>query len=220
MTWRLQWNVYMEGAGEEERENAIGKSISREFQEPSSCTLLFLWPVFNGHRTSSQIKSTQRIPYCMLKTILCCQTFSALNCVWTAFPAWHSSACLLVHLASLPWDTSHLAHLPASSCPSRTTKIPILCNAPVTTFWRCSWSQSLESPVPRSSSQWTFTFFLISLWDWTRPSSSYYGYVYECVYMYVCSSAAIWFLLSSYICSSTWKYDRNKTYEVPGILER
>jgi hypothetical protein len=32
----------MEGAGEEERENAIGKSISREFQERASVMLLFL----------------------------------------------------------------------------------------------------------------------------------------------------------------------------------
>lgn len=59
----------MEGLGEEEGENAIGKSISREFQELALVMLVFLWPVFNGHRTGSLIKCASLFPDCLLKRI-------------------------------------------------------------------------------------------------------------------------------------------------------
>lgn len=65
VTWRLQWNVYMEGPGVGKRETAIGKSISREFQELALVLLQFLWPVFNGHRAGLLNKLTLPVSYCV-----------------------------------------------------------------------------------------------------------------------------------------------------------
>lgn len=79
----------------------------------------------------------------------------------------------------------------------------------------------LESPVPRSSSQWTFTFFLISLWDWT--THLHHLIMDMCMSVCICmcvhqqQSDFYWALIYAQVLENMTGIRHN---EVPGILER
>ena len=144
MTWRIQWNVYEEGLGEEERENAIGESISRDFQERAVVMPLFLWPVFNGQRTESLIECTLLIPNCIWNQIYSVTKHSkALKSVSELHFQPDILLCsylnMWLHCPEMP---SHSAPVCASFSPLRANNMQTSAMLISPWFWSSSWSPS------------------------------------------------------------------------------